>query len=79
MIESFVSVTLSLSYSFSSSEVNRMNRICADQVNSWIHERLQLSVEKNEAFDPSEEMTSITFNTILEAAFEYPKISYEKY
>lgn len=68
-----------LSYSFSSSEVNRMNRICTDQVNSWIQERLEPLVDKNEAFDPSEEMTYLTFNTILEAAFEYPKISGEEY
>ena len=68
-----------LSYSFSSSEVNRMNHICTDQVNSWIQDRLEPCIEKNEAFDPSAEMTHLTFNIILEAGFEHPKISDEEY
>jgi len=68
-----------LSYAFNSSEVSRMNNICTNQVNSWIHDRLEPSIENNGTFDPSKEMAFITFNTILEAAFEYPKISDEEY
>lgn len=68
-----------LAYSFSSSEVNRMNRTCTDQVNSWIQDRLEPCIKKNETFDPSLEMTYLTFNIILEAALEYPKVSDEEY
>ena len=69
-----------LMYSFSGSEVNRMNRICTDQVNFWIKNRLEPSIQKNESFDPTAEMIMLTFNTILEAAFEYPEVvDYKEY
>ena len=67
-----------LNLAFNASEVSRMNRICTEQVNSWIQNRLEPLIRKNEAFDPSAEMVKMTFNTILEAAFEYPEMPDDK-
>ena len=66
-----------IAYSFTSSEVKRMNRICTEQVESWIQKKLEPCIQKNETFDPSLEMISLTFRSILEAAFEYPYVTDE--
>ena len=56
---------------FGSSEIKRMDQICNGNVERWIAERLGPSIEKNESFDPSTEMTRLTFNLITNWAFEY--------
>jgi cytochrome P450 len=56
---------------FSTREVSRMKRICAEHLERWIKERLEPMIEKGESFDPSYEMTRLTFHIIMESAFEY--------
>ena len=55
---------------FSKSEVDRINAVCNQHVEEWIQERLEPLVAKNQSFDPSREMTYLTFCTIMEAGFE---------
>jgi len=57
--------------SFSSSEVKRMNEIALRHIQKWITEILEPTIEKDEAIDPSYEMSRITFKVILEATMEY--------
>jgi cytochrome P450 len=56
---------------FSSREVSRMNRICMEHLEKWIKETLDPMIQKDESFDPSYEMTRLTFHIIMESAFEY--------
>jgi len=57
---------------FSKNEVNRMNDVCSKHVECWIQDRLEnLYISEGKGFDPSKEMTRLTFSTILEAGFEY--------
>ncbi len=66
-------------HAFSSSEVNRMNRICTKHAEKWIAQTLEPlvnaddSTNKNQPpfFDPSKEMSRVTFGSIMESAFEY--------
>jgi cytochrome P450 len=57
--------------SMSSSEVNRMNRIVIEQVDSWVKNTLEPLIANNESFDPGVEMSKITFRVIAEATLEY--------
>jgi len=58
--------------SFSRKEVGRMNSVCNKHLRHWITERLEGTfLARDEPFDPSKEMTFLTFSTILEAGFEY--------
>ena len=58
-------------HAFASTEIHRMNHICADHVDQWTKNKLDHCIDTNESFDPSHEMVRITFGVILEAAFEY--------
>mmetsp|Transcript_14793 Transcript_14793/g.22408 ORF Transcript_14793/g.22408 Transcript_14793/m.22408 type:complete len:560 (-) Transcript_14793:46-1725(-) len=74
-------------HAFASSQVSRMNHICAKHVDHWITENIQKAeadaqVQAEESkqqqqqhvsfqFDPSEEMTRLTFKALAESAFEY--------
>lgn len=63
---------------FSKKEVGRMDAVCTKHVEKWIEERLEPFIENNETFDPSLEMTFMTFSTIIEAAFEHD-VTYEEF
>uniref|UniRef100_A0A6S8YL43 Cytochrome P450 n=2 Tax=Chaetoceros debilis TaxID=122233 RepID=A0A6S8YL43_9STRA len=69
----WTSVRKSTAHSFSSTQVQRMNRICTEHTEMWLTDRVQSSVNKfgSFVFDPSEEMTQLTFRSIMESAFEY--------
>ena len=57
---------------FSKNQVGRMNSVCNEFVEKWIENRLEGKfIAKNESFDPSEEMTQLTYFTIMKAGFEY--------
>lgn len=57
---------------FSSKEIRRMNSICTRHVQQWMQSTLDPLIEKNGGlFDPSIEMIAMTFNAIMESAFEY--------
>lgn len=60
-----------LAHSFSSHEITRMRCICTKHLDRWIENKLEPCIKNNESFDPSEEMWRITFQVILETAFEY--------
>jgi len=47
---------------FSSKEVNRMNQVCAKHLEDWIENTLKPCVENGTTFDPSVEMTKLTFS-----------------
>jgi cytochrome P450 len=64
---------------FSSVEVNRMSSICQSVLTSWMEDELDSYIAQGKSFDPSIEMTWITFRVILEAAFEYFDITREEY
>ena len=64
-------VRKSVNRSMSSNEVNRMNRICAEHLDNWIKNTLEPCIANNETFDPTHEMSRITFKVISEATFEY--------
>jgi len=66
-------------HAFSSSEVNRMNRICSKHVEFWIENKLKPCIESGEPIDISVEMCRITFGVILESAFEYENVTDEEY
>jgi cytochrome P450 len=57
---------------FSKTEVNRMNAVCSKHVELWMEERLEgIFIAEDKGFDPSKEMTRLTFSTVFEAGFEY--------
>ncbi len=69
-------------HAFASSQVSRMNHICAKHVDDWIAEHSGATKQKEDPvaesqqpasfqFDPSEEMTRLTFKALAESAFEY--------
>jgi len=66
-------------HAFASSEIHRMNHICADHVDQWFENKLELWIDTNGSFDPSHEMVRITFGVILEAAFDYSAATVEEY
>mmetsp|Transcript_12338 Transcript_12338/g.33930 ORF Transcript_12338/g.33930 Transcript_12338/m.33930 type:complete len:485 (-) Transcript_12338:210-1664(-) len=59
------------SYSFSSSEINRMNDICTKYAKEWESNFLEKLAGTNATFDPSIELPKVVFRSIMEAAFEY--------
>ena len=63
---------------FSSQDVDRMNAVCDRYVNNWIKNDLEKYIEEKKSFDPSEEMLNLTFNFIMESAFEYTISNEEK-
>ena len=64
---------------FSSGEVRRMNSVCKTILSSWIDNELDEKITMDESFDPSIEMTWLTFRVILEAAFEYSNPTRNEY
>lgn len=58
---------------FSSIEVKRMNEICKSCLESWTEERLEPVMQKSKTgtFDPSIELSYLTFCVISEAGFEF--------
>ena len=66
-------------HAFSSSEIDRMKRICSSHVEQWIEEKLEPCIRNGESFDPSKEMCFITFRVILESAFEYTQVTDNDY
>ena len=48
-----------------------MNQVCTRHLEEWIDNTLQTCVDNGISFDPSEEMTKLTFYIIMESAFEY--------
>jgi len=68
-----------IAHAFSYSEIARMNVICSNHVEKWIHNTLEPCIRKGASFDPSTEMCRITFGVLLEAAFEYPNVTKEEY
>jgi len=57
---------------FSPKDVKRMNVVCDKYVNNWIKNDLEKFIDEKKSFDPSEEMVKLTFDLIMESAFEYP-------
>lgn len=64
--------------SFSSKEVLRMNNVCIKHIKCWMKNDLETYIHEVKPFDPSTEMLNITFDTIMESAFEYPSSSLSK-
>lgn len=64
---------------FSSREVKRMDQVCNKKLQEWISRVLDPCILKNGTFDPSKEMTKLTFSIILESAFEYEKVTENEY
>ena len=60
---------------FSSSEIDRINKVCREQVEIWIKDVLEPLAESGGSFDPAKEMIKITFRVVCHAAFEYPSVS----
>eukprot|EP00977_Amphora_coffeiformis_P002589 scaffold482_cov266-Amphora_coffeaeformis.AAC.52 len=56
---------------FSSKEISRMNQVCNKHLEEWIETTLKPCVDNGTSFDPSVEMTKLTFFIIMESAFEY--------
>jgi len=69
------SVRKSVAKAFSSKEIKRMNSVCDKYVKKWINEDLEMFIRDGKSFDPSSEMVNLTFNVIMESAFEYPSNS----
>ena len=63
---------------FSTREVNRMSDVCKKHLETWMNGRLAEFVKNEQAFDPADELLNLTFNIILESAFEY-NCSQEEY
>lgn len=68
-----------MSPAFSTSEVRRMNNVCKTCLESWIEERLEPLIESKGTFDPSREMTYLTFKIIMSSAFEYDNPTIEEF
>jgi cytochrome P450 len=64
---------------FSRNQVDRMLSVCQKHLEAWIESYLEPSIQNGQSFDPSREMTFLTFETIMEAAFEYPQVSRERF
>jgi len=64
--------------SFSAREIMRMNDVCDKHVNKWIENDLEHYITEGKSFDPSEEMVKLTFDLIMESAFEYTNESGER-
>lgn len=64
---------------FSSKEVNRMNKVCANKLSQWIETVLDRCVASGSPFDPTAEMSKLTFGILMESAFEYDMVTESEY
>jgi cytochrome P450 len=60
-----------LSPAFMKAHLDRMHRVCKDQTEEWIENRLEQSIRADESFDVGEECMFLTIAIICRAAFEY--------
>lgn len=60
-----------LSPAFMKAHLDRMHRVCKDQTEEWIENRLERAIEADESFDIGEECMHLTISIICRAAFEY--------
>lgn len=60
-----------LTPAFMKSHLDRMHRVCKDQTESWIENKLETCIENGESFDIGEECMQLTLSIICRAAFEY--------
>jgi cytochrome P450 len=56
---------------FSSNHIKRMNRICAEHLETLIETKLNPLADSGKSFDVGKEMVCLTLSIISEAAFEY--------
>jgi len=70
-----------MAYAFSSNHIKRMREVSIKHTDKFIHKinnKLNDNDVKNESFNISTEMLSLTFDIILEAAFQYEMSHEEK-
>ena len=60
-----------LSSAFVKSHLDRMHRVCKDQTEAWIEDRLEPAIRSKDSFDIGEECMFLTISIICRAAFEY--------
>lgn len=67
-----------MSHAFSSNHIRRMREVSLRHTDSFVHNQLEKYRDSGKSFDISEEMLSLTFDVIMEAAFQYKMPSDEK-
>jgi len=60
-----------LTPAFMMAHLDRMHRVCKDQTEEWIENRLEQSIRAGESFDVGEECMFLTIAIMCRAAFEY--------
>lgn len=61
----------SITPAFSAQHIRRMNRVVVDHTNKLLSSKFEKMAKEGLAFDPGEEMVSLTLGIICETAFEY--------
>lgn len=63
---------------FANAQIRRMDQVTIEKTDQWISKRLERLVDRNEEIDMLAEMSDLTLDIILEAAFEYRMTAEER-